>query len=152
MGRKSAVTLVVSAVLMLSACGGQETEAEREARLQQAQRDSVIMADSMYDAAIFDTLTWETDEARLERGGVVWRTSCQKCHGAHGEGDGELAQQFDLTVPPFDPDTLDIAAIRHGIFVGHEGAMPNWGLHGLKYRDIDAAAAFMLTELKPETE
>jgi mono/diheme cytochrome c family protein len=105
------------------------------------------MADSMYNSAIFDTLTWESREARLERGGVVWRSSCQKCHGVNGQGAGDLAQQLEIEVPPLSVDTTDPAAIRRAIFVGHEGAMPNWGLHGLKYRDIDAVTAYIIQQL-----
>lgn len=143
MRRVSVTVLLVSSLIWLSACNGQESEAERQARVVQAERDSLAMADSLYDSAVFDTLTWESLEARLERGGVVWRSSCQKCHGANGQGGGEVAQQLELEVPPLAVYTNDPAAIRHSIFVGHEGAMPNWGLHDLKYRDIDAVTAYI---------
>lgn len=146
-----AVALVVSGLLVLGACGG-ESEAEIEARRAQAERDSIAMADSMFNPAVFDTVKWENADARLERGALVWRTSCEKCHGAGGQGGGELAQQFELEVPPLALDTTDVAGIRRAIFVGHEGAMPEWGLHGLKYRDIDAVTAKIIELLKAKSE
>ena len=141
------IALMLSGLTWLTACSGQESEEERQARMLQAERDSIAMADSLYESVVFDTLTWESREARLERGGVVWRSSCQKCHGADGKGAGELARQLEIEVPPLSVDTTDPAAIRRAIFVGHEGAMPNWGLHGLKYRDIDAVTAYIVQQL-----
>lgn len=146
-----AVPLAVSGLLILSACGG-EPEAEIEARRAQAERDSIAMADSMFNPAVFDTVKWENADVRLERGALVWRTSCEKCHGASGQGGGELAQQFELEVPPLALEAEDVAAIRRAIFVGHQGAMPEWGLHGLKYRDIDAVTAHMVERFKPQSE
>ena len=134
--------------LIAAACGGGgESAGQREATARAAKADSVKMAEEIYDPAAFDTIAWESDQARLERGQVVWQFSCQKCHGLDGQGNGELARQAGLDVPSFRaPDWQydgDVPAIRHRIFVGHEGAMPNWGLHGLKYRDIDAVAAYV---------
>lgn len=147
MRRSSIIVLVLSGITWTSACGGEESEEERQARSLQAERDSVAMADSLYNSAVYDTLTWESPEARLERGAVVWRSSCQKCHGPNGQGGGEVAQQLGIEVPPLEIDTNDPEATRHAIFVGHEGAMPNWGLHDLKYRDIDAVTAYIIRQL-----
>ncbi len=153
MREKVMVTLVALGASFVVACGGGESEANRQARELQVQKDSVMMAESQFDASVFDTLTWASPQARLERGGVVWRSSCQKCHGRNGDGMGEMAQQSELSVPTFLtsdwPYAGDVARIRHRIFVGHEGAMPNWGLHGLKYRDIDAAAGYIVETMAP---
>lgn len=144
---EATLALALGAALFGAACGGGESAADREAATRGAEADSVKMAESLYDPAVFDTIKWESEAARLERGQTVWRFSCQKCHGPDGRGGGEFAQQAHLDVPSFRiPDWAyddDMPAIRHRIFVGHEGAMPNWGLHGLKYRDIDAAAAYI---------
>ncbi len=152
----SALTIGMALIVGAVACGEQETEAEREARMAAARADSMEMADSLYDPSAYDTLTWESPEARLERGGVVWRASCSRCHGSEGEGGGPMAEQMGIEVPSFmTPDweyAGDIEAIRHRIFVGHEGMMPNWGLHGLKYRDVDAVAAFIDDEIGTEDE
>ncbi len=145
---RCALTLVLSTLVIAGsvACGG-ETEADRLARLQEARADSVAMATELYDAGVFDTVSWERPEARVERGAVVWRASCEKCHGIEGRGDGELAQQLGLEVPSFltaDWAYADQAdSLRQRVFVGLEGGMPNWGLHGLGYRNIDAAVAYI---------
>jgi mono/diheme cytochrome c family protein len=142
----SALVLASLTVAALVACGG-ETEAEREAREAQARADTVSLAESLFDASAFDTLSWESPERRLERGGVVYRASCEKCHGARGGGNGEVAMQFQIEVPSFaDPNWRfvgDLPGLRQAIFVGHEGAMPSWGLY-IKYRDVDAVAGFIV--------
>jgi mono/diheme cytochrome c family protein len=149
------VSLAVAALALLpvTGCGGQESEAELEAKKQEARAESLRMAEEMYDASVFDTLTWETPEARLRRGGLVWRSSCQKCHGIEGGGNGEMAMQFELEIPSFlVPDweyAGDVDALRHRVFVGYSGDMPNWGLVGLKYRDVDAVAAHVAEKLGP---
>lgn len=138
--------LVLFGVLLSSGCGPSEEEqaAQQAEDLRLARADSVATAEAMYDAAVFDTIQWESQEAKLERGALVWRVSCQKCHGMEGRGDGSLAVEHTLAMP----DLLaadwqyagDIMAIRHRVFVGHESEMPAWGLYGLAYRDVDAVA------------
>ncbi len=122
--------------------------------MQAARADSVRMAEEAYDATVFDTINWESSEARIQRGAIVWRASCAKCHGAEGRGDGEFARQLGLEVPSFmDPDwtyAYEADSLRHRIFVGLEGEMPNWGLHGLGYRNIDAAAGYINSLVAPQ--
>jgi hypothetical protein len=69
------------------------------------------------------------------------------CHGNAGAGDGDLARERSLVIPPLRDDSLirsgDVRSVRRRIFVGCGGAMPKWGLHGLEYRDIDAVTAFI---------
>ena len=138
-------------VALLSSCGGGgEDEApavSREEALRTARADSVAQAEGMYDPAVFDTLTWESDNARWERGGIVWSFTCQRCHGADGKGQGEDATKFgfsvpDITVPDWE-HAGDIPAIRHAIFVGHDTEMPSLGVIGLGYSDVDAAAHYI---------
>ncbi len=140
-----ALALTSFTILTVAACG--ESEAELDAQRAQASADSVALAEGMYDDAVFDTIAWESDEARRDRGDVVYRSSCVKCHGTNGGGNGEIAMQFELAVPSFmDPEWRyagDTEALRRAVFVGHEGSMPNWGLHGLRYKDIDAVAAYI---------
>ncbi|NIR43611.1 MAG: hypothetical protein GWN99_19445 [Gemmatimonadetes bacterium] len=145
-----ALALMSLCAFALAACG--ESQEDMEARRAQARADSVNMAEGLYDTAVFDTLTWESEQARLERGAVVYRSSCQKCHGANGGGNGEMAMQFELEVPSFQAPGWeyagDVPALRHRVFVGHEGAMPNWGLY-IKYRDVDAVAAHIAETMTP---
>mgnify|MGYP001816360498 CR=1 FL=1 len=137
-------------ILLLSGCGGgadEEPEVPPEEALRAARADSVAQAEAMYDAAVFDTITWEDDNTRWERGGVVWSFTCQRCHGADGKGKGEDAVQFGIEVPDLTaPDwqfAEDIPGIRHAIFVGHDTDMPSMGLIGLAYPDVDAAAHYI---------
>jgi mono/diheme cytochrome c family protein len=147
--RKSIVG--VALVAILSACGGGGDEeapaVSREEALRAARADSVARAEEMYDASVFDTLTWESDNARWERGGVVWSFTCQRCHGADGKGQGEDAVKFGFSVPDITvPDWQyagDIPGIRHVIFVGHDTEMPSMGVIGLGYADADAAAHYI---------
>lgn len=140
-------------LIAFAGCGG-ESEADREARMQAARADSVRMAEAAYDATVFDTVSWQSSEERMQRGAIVWRASCEKCHGAEGRGDGAFAVQLGLEVPSFqDPDwryAYEADSLRHRIFVGLEGEMPNWGLHGLGYRNIDAAAGYINSLVAPQ--
>jgi mono/diheme cytochrome c family protein len=109
-----------------------------------ARADSVATAEAMYDSAVFDTIQWASQDTLLARGALVWRVSCQKCHGMEGRGDGALAVEHTLDMPDLLVDDWqyagDVTAIRHRVYVGHESEMPAWGLYGLSYRDVDAVA------------
>ncbi|MBT8477866.1 MAG: c-type cytochrome [Gemmatimonadetes bacterium] len=149
MNRKLAGLLVVL-LCGLPACNGEaedEPEVPREELLRAARADSVAQATAMYDATVFDTLTWESENARYERGGVVWAFSCQRCHGSDGAGKGEDAVKFEIAVPDMTaadwPYAGDYSAIRERIFVGHETEMPSMGLIGLAYSDVDASAHYI---------
>lgn len=141
--------LGLSLVLLLSACdGGEEVpEVPPEEALRAARADSVARASEAFDPAVFDTLTWESDNARYERGGVVWSFTCQRCHGADGKGQGPDAVHFEIEIPDVTaedwPLADDIPAIRRAIFVGHESEMPSMGLIGLSYPDVDASAHYI---------
>ncbi len=138
-------------VALFSACGGGSDEqvpaAAREEALRAARADSVARSEALYDASVFDTITWDSENSRWERGGVVWTFTCQRCHGSDGKGKGEDAIKFDMDVPDITvadwPYAGDIPGIRHLIFVGHETEMPSLGLIGLAYSDVDAAAHYI---------
>ncbi len=153
MRRKVSLVVVALAVAALGGCGRQEGDVELAAQKQQAREDSVRMAEEMFDASVFDTLTWESDEARIGRGAVVYNSSCIKCHGESGGGNGEMAMAQELQVPSFlAPEweyAGDVDALRHRVFVGYSGNMPNWGLVGLRYRDIDAVAIYIAESMNP---
>lgn len=140
----------LAAALVVAAwgCGG---EAAREGPGEAA--DSVVLASARFDGAVFDTIQWKDQEAALDRGAVVWRFSCAKCHGMDGRGGGEVARALELEVPSIVGAGWRLAAdaegLRRQIFVGTNAGMPNWGLHGLKPRDIDAVARYMVHGLRP---
>lgn len=153
------VLFTLATVPLAGACGGPdeaEVAAADEAARAAAQADSVMLAESMYDPAAFDTITWETREAALERGSVVWGISCAKCHGPNGEGDGGFVQRGDTLSPPnfLARDWRyadDPPGLKQQVFVGTTEGMPHWGFYGLKFRDIDAVATFIKVRLRGES-
>lgn len=155
MRRSFAMTLfTVATVPIAVACGAEEEDAAvAEAARLAAQQDSVMLAESMFDAAVFDTITWESPEAELERGSLVWGISCSKCHGRTGAGDGGFVQRGDTLRPPsfleddwrFADDEL---GLKRQVFAGTAEGMPHWGFYGLKYRDIDAVATYIRERLR----
>ena len=156
MVRKYASALVFGALFVLGCENGEDRaameQADHDAALQIARADSVAQAAAAWDPAAFDSIAWDDDALRLERGQMVWSFSCAKCHGAGGSGDGELAREHKLTMPTLlDPGWAlagNIEEIRHTIFVGHASEMPNWGLVGLKARDLDAVAYYIEAGLR----
>lgn len=142
-------------LLVFAACGPSDEEmaAARAEALRAARADSVADAERIYDATNFDSISWAHPDSALARGTVVFRVSCRRCHGADGTGGGELAVQHEIEMPDLTAVDWayadDIDALHHRIFVGHDSEMPNWGLHGLKYRDIDAVARYLVAEFRP---
>lgn len=145
---------VLCVVAVAQACGpsAEEVEEARRAELRMARADSVAEAEALYDPAAFDTISWAVVDSAVARGQIVFLYSCRKCHGPTGRGDGDLALEHDLAMPDFTVDEWeydgDLEGIRHRVFVGHDSEMPNWGLHGLSPRDIDAVANYILGRLR----
>jgi mono/diheme cytochrome c family protein len=143
--------LVLLLAATTAACGPTEEELAAEAATAAAARADSLMAaaEAGFDAAVYDTLTWEDDAARLARGAQVFQFSCSKCHGSEGLGDGGFVLGGDTLQPPsFREPTWamagDIAAIREAIFVGTKEGMPHWGLEGLKAESVDAVAHYIM--------
>jgi mono/diheme cytochrome c family protein len=40
--------------------------------------------------------------------------------------------------------------VRRRIFTGHPAGMPTWGVAGIPAREIDAVAAYILEQLRPD--
>lgn len=156
--RPSRPFALVLALAGLTACSGEEEPVPQDPTV--ARADSVAMAEARFDPAVFDTLDWSAQpQTALERGSLVYRISCSKCHGEVGRGDGGFVFQGDTLRPPSflgadwrfadDPEGL-----RRYIYSGNVLGMPYWGLVGLQYRDIDAVATYIdqvLRESYPET-
>lgn len=144
---------IIAALLWIGACGG-EPPAQEQAVQGPTRADSVQLAATAFDPAAFDTISWETDQAAIERGGLVYRISCSKCHGDGGRGNGNFVMQGDTLRPPsfltkdwrFADDPM---GLRKQIYTGNVAGMPYWGLVGLKYRDLDAVARYITGFLRP---
>jgi mono/diheme cytochrome c family protein len=149
----TAATLCLS---LFTACGpsAEELEAARAEALRLARADSTAQAIALFNAATFDTIAWIAPDSALVRGQTVYRFSCQRCHGFIGRGDGDLATEHGIEMPDLTvaswPYEGDLPALRERIFVGHESEMPNWGLHGLAYRDVDAVAHHILEVIRAD--
>jgi mono/diheme cytochrome c family protein len=147
------VRIFIAALVAVAAAScGEDPEARAEAAAAaraQAARDSVEMALVEWDPAAFDTIQWEKPADAIVRGSVVFSFSCARCHGRQGYGDGEFVTQGDTLRPPsFNAADWRFAGdpegMRRFVFTGSENDMPHWGLHGLKYRDLDAVVQFIL--------
>ena len=143
--------LAVTAGLMVACQRGEPAEEQSGP----TGADSVAAALAAFDPAAFDTISWDTHEAALERGGVVFRFSCRKCHGEGGAGDGGFVASGDTLRPPsFLAEEWQFAedreALRQHIYTGTADGMPHWGLEGLKYRDIDAVSYYILETLRTQ--
>lgn len=130
----------------VGACGDHEFEPP-------SQEERSARADSVYSPALFDSITWASDSLRLQSGNLVFADECRRCHGPLGRGETEYARNNDIEVPSLvEPDWAYAGlmdSVRHRIFVGHQ-RMPNWGVVRLTPRQIDAAAAYILEQLRPE--
>ena len=150
MGRSMKSILVLVPVALFACAGAEEgpSAEELEAAALVAQSDSIQMALAMLTPEAFDTIAWENNQAWLDRGAVVFQFSCAKCHGGEGAGDGGMVQNGDTLRPPtfLTADwqfAEDHEALRRHIFAGTVNGMPHWGLHGLKFRDVDAVARYI---------
>ena len=141
--------IALSSTLVFFFSGCAPGEPAEEGSMADSAAASMARAIEAYDPAVFDTITWESEQAALERGQVVYRFSCLKCHGERGLGDSGFVRGGDTLRPPSfrEPDWAyagDKAGIREQIFVGTAEGMPHWGLAGLGAKDIDAVAAYIL--------
>ena len=142
------ITLPLALVLVAASCAGEPQEEPEEAA-----PDSTAIAQAAYDPAMFDTVTWESQAAAIERGEVVYRVSCAKCHGQRGLGDGGFVRGGDTLRPrswrEADwPYAQDIGGLREQVFVGTAENMPHWGLVGLKAKDVDAVAIYIVEGMR----
>jgi len=142
------IPATLAAALLSAACAGGEPADDTS----QGSADSLVLAQTAFDPTMFDTVTWETQVEALERGEVVYRFSCLKCHGEKGLGDSGFVRGGDTLRPPSfrEADWLyagDKEGIRQQVFVGTAKAMPHWGLVGLPPRDLDAVAIYIIEGL-----
>lgn len=137
----------VLAALTLGACEEKTFDPPEETR-------RVELADSLYSPALFDTITWDSDEQRRVAGNLVYADHCRRCHGTVGEGGIVQVAGREVDVPSLVDAHWsfedDMDAVRQRIFTGHTGGMPSWGISRLMPREIDAVASYILEQLRPE--
>jgi mono/diheme cytochrome c family protein len=117
-------------------------------------QERVAEADALFQEVRFDTIEWESADARALEGNAVYAAECRKCHGTLGSGGTAYAESRDLKVPSLIEADWRLAAsidsVRHRVFVGHAPWMPTWGVAGISVREIDAVAYYLLESLRPE--
>ena len=131
--------------LPIAACGNDFEPPDRRARVDRAQ--------TRYSASLFDSIRWATEDSRLLYGNTVYAERCARCHGPMGSGDTEYARGRGLTVPSLivsDGALVDLDSLRRAIYTGHSEGMPVFSEGGIGLRGIDAAAAYILLDLRPE--
>jgi len=144
------IVLPLALTLASASCAG-----EPEAQQTQPADTLTAVAVAAYDATMFDSIAWDTEQAALDRGQVVYNFSCARCHGVGGAGDGGFVRGGDTLRPASFlredwPYTDDKASLRQQVFIGTAEGMPHWGLEGLKPRDVDAVATFVLKGLRKD--
>lgn len=148
-GSARGLALGILALVVAAGCG-EEKEFEPPDREKQ-----VAEAKQAYPAAVFDTLSWPSDSARLLRGNEVYAAECRKCHGYDGHGHTEYARSQGLTTPSLVDssgiETRGIDAVRRRVYAGHAEGMPSFGVFKLEPRQVDAAAAYVVSVLGPDS-
>lgn len=144
-----AVALGLAPGFGLAACDDHDFEPpDREER--------AAAAEAAYSPALFDTVSWSSRQARIDAGNLVYADHCRRCHGPLGRGDTGYSRSRGIEIPSLvDADWEqgdDPAAVRHRIFTGHPGGMPNWGMGLLTPREIDAAAYYVARQLREEVD
>lgn len=151
--RRTSLTLV--ALAWLGACGGEAPPPPpaEEAPPKLTRADSMKLAEAAFDSTVYDTIQWASEDAAMERGGLVYRISCQTCHGEGGRGGRGFIVQSDTLKPPGFTAAdwkyaKDPVGLRKRIFTGAVLGMPYWGLVGMTEKDVDAVARYILGVLR----
>jgi mono/diheme cytochrome c family protein len=117
----------------------------------------VPLPDRTYTPALFDTITWSSNEAAITRGKDVFNWVCAKCHGPQGHGDGGYVIEGDTLHPPsfVQPDwrfATNAKGLWQRIYLGNNRGMPHWGDQGLQPRDVVAVATYIQKELRKDVK
>jgi mono/diheme cytochrome c family protein len=138
--------LATAALLVSTSC--EKHDFEPPSRMER-----MIAADSTFTPELFDTIAWESEQARAFEGNNAYAANCRACHGYLGAGDTDYAREYHIPVPSLvrpEWPYADVAAMRHRIFTGHPTGMPTWGVAGITPREIDAVSYYILHVLRPE--
>jgi mono/diheme cytochrome c family protein len=151
--RRTSITL--AALAWLGACGGEAPPPPpaEEPPPVLTRADSAELALAAFDSAVYDTIQWQSEDAAVERGGLVYRVSCMTCHGEGGRGNRGFIFEGDTLRPPSFvaanwPLARDPVGLRRRIFAGSVAGMPYWGLVGMTNKDVDAVARYITEVLR----
>lgn len=145
---RPALLLALAVAAAALGCDGEKEfePPDREAQVEEAR--------ASYPAAIFDTLSWPSDSARLLTGNEIFASVCRKCHGYDGRGGTEYDRVHDLRVPSLvdsvGVDARGIDPVRRRVYAGHATGMPSFGVYRLEPRQVDAAAAYVVRVLRQD--
>ena len=142
------IALPLCLAIGMVACKAEEEGPSPEELAAAARADSLRMAQEAFDPAAFDTVTWESPQARVDRGATVYRYSCVRCHGDTGEAEATVVFRGDTLNPPslIQEDWAlaeDVEGLQSAIFTGTAEGMPHFGMVGLGARDIDAVIGYI---------
>lgn len=144
--RTAVVVLTIAlTVVALAACGHDFEPPDRGERVRAAEAE--------YAPALFDSVTWTSQAARVQEGNAIYAEDCRRCHGPLGRGGTDYAAERNLDVPSLvEPEWSldDLSALRRQIYVGHETGMPIFGQGGLTLYQMDAVASYIVDVLRPE--
>ena len=151
--RRSSSILV--ALAWLGACGGEAPPPPpaEEPPPTMTRADSAEAALAAFDSTVFDTIQWQSEDAAIERGGLVFRVSCMTCHGEGGRGGRGFVVEGDTLHPPSFTSSdwvyaNDPMGLRRRTFTGSVAGMPYWGLVGMTVKDLDAVARYITGALR----
>ena len=142
---KIALSGVFTTLLLVSACGHHFEPPDQGERVRQAAE--------AYSPALFDSVSWGSQEERNVLGNEIYAEKCRKCHGPLGRGETDYSRERGLEIPSLvDPDWAfaSMDSLHKVIFVGHEEGMPVYGDGGISPREIDAVGAYILDVLRPD--
>jgi len=143
--RRSTLLLAVAVGAASAGCHQEFEPPDRGGRVDRAA--------ARYTPALFDSVSWIADDARLTEGNEVYAERCRRCHGTLGRGETDYAHERGLTVPSLVAPGwayADLDSLRRKIYVGHESGMPIFGDGELELREIDATAGYILLTLRPD--
>ncbi|HKJ01538.1 MAG TPA: cytochrome c [Longimicrobiales bacterium] len=145
MTKRALPGLLLTFVLVTTACGHEFEPPDRGERIRQAELT--------YSPALFDTVTWAEKQDAYVLGNEVYVEKCRKCHGPLGRGQTDYGRERGLTIPSLvEPQWAyaSMDSLHKTIYVGHEEGMPVYGDGGISPREIDAVASYVLDVLRPE--
>ena len=142
---RSTLVILFGTVLVAASCSHEFEPPDRAERV----REAAVA----YDASVFDTVTWASEDSRVTEGNSVYAAECRRCHGTLGAGGTDYARERRLEVPSLvEPEWkfAQIDTLRRLVSIGHEFGMPVYSDGDLTPREVDGVVAYVLFVLRPD--